>query len=445
MLSRERRWNAECAFALGLVIALAGCKSSGGPKPTGEKPEAPKSTAEVPAPAEEVPAALKGSFTGRWTRGDGLVFDVADDGSTIKGTLESDPKGTYDSFTFVLNRSGRGLVGKASFKEKAGVAAETAWTVTAADGGNLVGENETVSVDPDTGEVADFLGRHTEKQPFAVVRPPAPSPAPEPPKPEAPKPEATPAPEAPKPEMTPEAPKPEMTPEAPKPEMTPEAPKPEMTPEAPKPEAPKPEMTPEAPKPEATPEAPKPNMTSEAPKPEMTPEAPKPETPAPETPKTPAPEAPKVGAPAPDAPKAASAPKPAEAPADLVKLIFDALHSRNEATLRAFLPTRDELVTAVGEANADKVLDGTKKLLDKQYGSSLADNPRMVRGDFVESHGPDAAKMKLHKDGASEVDHVQGWVLVYSVDGEKKEVALGRFFRVGDGGWKILSLLAPKK
>lgn len=40
---------------------------------------------------------------------------------------------------------------------------------------------------------------------------------------------------------------------------------------------------------------------------------------------------------------------------------------------------------------------------------------------------------------------MKGPTLVFTVDGQKKEVALGRFFQVGDGGWKILYLLPAKR
>ena len=243
-------------LGLGLIVATSGC--SGTPKKDGEKKE-PETGATSPAPTKPVSEALAGSFTGKWTRADGLVFDVTDDGVSLKGTLESDPKATFETFSFTLHREGDGLVGKAAFKEKAGFAGETGWTLHAADGGNLLGDDEVVAVDPDTGEAADFLGRRTEKHPFTVVRP-APPPPPPAPEPKAPEPEAPKAPDA----AAPEAPK---APDAPAPEApkAPDAP----APEAPKAEAPAPAPAPEAPKAEApAPEAPKAEAPAPAPAPE---------------------------------------------------------------------------------------------------------------------------------------------------------------------------------
>ncbi|MBI3723049.1 hypothetical protein HY251_03705 [bacterium] len=132
-------------------------------------------------------------------------------------------------------------------------------------------------------------------------------------------------------------------------------------------------------------------------------------------------------------------------PADVGKAIFDAAHAKDKAAISKLGPTREELVSAAGEANADKVLKATLDGLAKDYGRLVADHPGLARGTFGEVKAPSPVKKKLGKDpSAVEVDYVEGAKLSYELDGEKKEVELGRLIRVGDGGWKVLTLL-PKQ
>ena len=193
-----------------------------------------------------------------------------------------------------------------------------------------------------------------------------------------------------------------------------------------------------------------PKAEAPAPAPAPAPEAPKAEAPAPAP--APTPEAPKAEAPAPapEAPKA-EAPKPPVASVrvatadELVKKIFEALHSKDEQALLALAPTRDDLVLAVGEAHANDVLAGTRKKLSSHYGRFLADHPSVVKAELAESTLPASEKKKLLADGSQEVELISGAALTYTADGEKKVVGLGRLFQVGDGGWRILELLPSNK
>ena len=124
-----------------------------------------------------------------------------------------------------------------------------------------------------------------------------------------------------------------------------------------------------------------------------------PPPPAPEPTPPPPPPAPKPEEPTPTPLPKAEETKPPEAkvydtPVALSQAVFEALHARDKGALDQLTLTRDELVK---------------------------DDPAVV-----------------------EVELVQAPVLAYEVDGKRRTITLGQLVKVGDGGWKILSLL-PKR
>jgi hypothetical protein len=121
------------------------------------------------ADTKPAPAPAKPTYAGRWTRGDGKVFQVQDDGTKVHGALASAPT----DYTFDLARTGAGLEGTAKIKDGSQTV-ETKWRLHADGDLKLAGDKEYVDLDPSTGKV---LARGTEPQEFSIERAPAAAPA----------------------------------------------------------------------------------------------------------------------------------------------------------------------------------------------------------------------------------------------------------------------------
>jgi hypothetical protein len=188
--------------------------------------------------------------------------------------------------------------------------------------------------------------------------------------------------------------------------------------------------------PKAPEPTPPPAVAKEEPKaPE--PAAPKPEEAKPAETPTPAPKAEQV-----ETPKA----KVYDSPGDLMKAIVEALHGKDKDALKALALSEDELAKSVGESRVARVRKGILSQIEADYGRLAADEPAVFRGTYVESPASEVGHEKLVKndDSVAEVQLVRKPTLAYEVDGVRKTTTLGQLVKVGDGGWKILSLL-PKR
>lgn len=108
------------------------------------------------------------SFAGKWTREDnGAVFEVSDDGTTVRGKLidgDEEYLEIFESYEFELERKGGRLAGKGRmvFKDTPDEIVETAWEVSQ-DGDRLKAKLEYVDYDDDGNET----GRGSEDKVFA--------------------------------------------------------------------------------------------------------------------------------------------------------------------------------------------------------------------------------------------------------------------------------------
>jgi len=104
-------------------------------------------------------------YGGRWTRSDGRLYEVDDDGTTLRGKLTRDPS----SYTFELSRQGNELVGTARIHDGDQVL-ETKWHLHPKGPDRVAGDTEYVDVDPRTGKV---VGRGLEPLEFQIATRPA--------------------------------------------------------------------------------------------------------------------------------------------------------------------------------------------------------------------------------------------------------------------------------
>ncbi len=334
---------------VGFVFAclLAGCRSTPPPPARVDPLEA------RPVEPRRVEPPLPASVAGRWTRAqDGTVFSVTDDGAEVRGTLATDPGGVYEAFSFALGREGGRLVGKAKLQPKVGPAAETAWLLRGDGDDRLVGENEVLALDPDTGEVVKALGTRRETQGFAIARP------------------------------APEPPAPPKAPEAEAPQKAPEAPVAQKTPDAPAPETPTPQKAPEAPS--------------------------------------------------------------ARTAAELLRAVFDALHAGDLKALQALAPDQGECATLAGADRADGLSKQIAARLEEDFARFIEENAGIHAARFLEASPPEP---KQDPDCAS-AQLIESPELAFEMPvgrrGGPRKVTLNLFVKVGDGGWKIVSLL-PKR
>jgi hypothetical protein len=135
----------KSALVLALAISFAGCGSSSS-----------KDSKEA-----------RDSFAGKWTRGDGLVFSVDDDGKTVTGKLLDPAKQEMERYTFSLAHDGAGLSGKATIEIRDYRPVTLAWKVQKDGARALVAEVESGDIWPD-GHIEN---RHLEKKTFTLEPP----------------------------------------------------------------------------------------------------------------------------------------------------------------------------------------------------------------------------------------------------------------------------------
>ncbi|MGE4141058.1 MAG: hypothetical protein AB7N76_10465, partial [Planctomycetota bacterium] len=156
-------------LALPLLLAgLVACGSSDTDEPKPKK-EQPKPAKQAPPPKKTYPMA--DSYAGSWEREDGVRFAVEDDGTTVSGKLEADPKERFESYSFALSRESGRLNGKATYVVKEGAkSVEARWELEPAEAQNLAGRTQTAWLDGD--EVLLFPDEpEWAEHDFAVKRP----------------------------------------------------------------------------------------------------------------------------------------------------------------------------------------------------------------------------------------------------------------------------------
>ena len=310
---------------VGFVFAciLAGCRSTPPPPARVDPLEARA------ARPRRVESPLPASVAGRWTRAqDGAVFSVTDDGAQVRGTLVTGPDGVYETFSFALGREGGRLVGKANIQPKVGAAAETAWLLRGDGEDRLVGENEVLALDPDTGEVVKALGARRETQGFAIVRPEPPAP----------------------------------------------------------------------------------------------------------------PKTPETAAAGPEIPGNVLQASAARTAPELLRAVFDALRAADVKALQALAPDQGECATLAGPDRGESLFKQIAARLEEDFARFMEENAGIHEARFVEGplpepkQDPDCATSRL----------IESPELSFALDEVSKKVTLNLFVKVGDGGWKIVSLL-PKR
>ncbi len=177
----SRRVMSLTALAVSFCIAVgsAGCSSTpeggddggggevdGGGTDGGGASDGGGGSGEIP---EGPPLA------GTWTRDDGLVLEVVDDGRKIEGQFQPGADGApaYDSYEISLERTSDGIAGVA-FWQNGEVNGQTKWEISLDGDETILARCEYVDVDP--GDANRVVHRGWRERKIDLVRPPEPEP-----------------------------------------------------------------------------------------------------------------------------------------------------------------------------------------------------------------------------------------------------------------------------